>query len=136
MIDDAELLARLVAASRETAGLLLEEQGGVSPFALTISGDGQDLRGMFPIDDHPDAGAAELIGLVAAHVRRSAVEGRIAGAALVAQSEPGAASAIRTQVVTPSQGVSLVYAFRKGAAGWIIDEATSSEDPVVREPLF
>jgi hypothetical protein len=135
-MDDSLILKKLSYVARETAASILNEDGLILPFTITLSADGNHAQSMTAADTHPDATLVELLGLSVEYLRTVASTGAISGVALITPMESGPKVGFLIQLETRSESVVYLYQYHATPVGWTIDEPVRGDTLFVPEGFF
>ena len=134
-MDDRSLASALLLAVRKTAAELLDKHGSVVPFGATINAAGDDIKSVFPMDQHPRAGWEKLLELVLEDLAERSADESVAALAFATTLESESELAYAIQVETRAAAALIMYPYVKVGKGWKIGEGQAQEDLLV-DPIF
>jgi hypothetical protein len=111
MMDNDELVGKALYVATEAAKLLLQKQGTVLPFALTLDSQGDDVKTYFPRDKMPEAGWEELVDAAVSHLEQCIRSTDVGVIALGTELASGEQEGLGVQVETRSTSVFIVYPY-------------------------
>jgi hypothetical protein len=134
-MDDRSLASALLLAVRKTAALLLDKHGSVVPFGATIDATGEDIKSVFPMDQHPRAGWEKLLELVLADLAVRAEDEKVSALAFATTLESESELAFAVQIETRAAAALILYPYQKAGKSWKIGDGQSQEDLLI-DPIF